>query len=123
MYVFCKMSYSVCKPLSFFSGLSLSDYSSALPHIPASTSPSLAELICYRGCPFSILSSTSLPGLIVFLCVFTFASTCLVLFVNGFPSLFVCIIFTQSNDRIPVVAVFVSTGYHSIIETSSQNMN
>jgi len=44
----------------------------------------------------------------------------LVLFVNGFPSLFIYtyteLIFTQSNDRI-----LVSTGYHWIIETSSQH--
>jgi len=52
------------------------------------------SLICDRGCPFSIMSSISLVLFRwswFFLHVFIFASTCLVLFVDGFSSLFIYI--------------------------------
>jgi hypothetical protein len=51
-------------------------------------------LICGRGCPFSIKSSSSLLLFLLFWFssrVFIFALTCLVLIVDGFPSLFIYI--------------------------------
>jgi len=70
--------------------------SSYLPHIPTNAPPSLVDL--WQRMPFSITSSISL--LLYYWSwfsfrVFTFASTCLVLFVDGFPSLFLYIYMTS----------------------------